>query len=392
MQRGSTMHGAGPSGRRNNLFFSQTGDRKMGKTRSEGRRRAFTLIELLVVMGIIAILAAMLMPALQRAREAARRTSCLNNLKQMGAGLAMWKNDHGQIPQSDNCSYWHHAADCVWCGSGYPSWAYLYPGYVSAAETYLCPSEDTAGEATPETDLAPKEKLTIGAWRDADGTHWYTDGSCLWHCRFTNQNTIFGTEAWRFYTPTACCDRGWCDGHKRETECRRAGITTADNTSYIYIGGLSLSQEDKRRSGTLRVAADSEQEGNEISIFGGDLYAQVFRTYYDNITGLVWQGLSQQYRAGNISPGDTIYLRPDDQGVYPVPDYHYVGGLEAADNHGQDGVNVLYYDWHAEFDARSWPSPIGTTTKQDDWMRVRWADIEQGVANVGWSYEAVVAQ
>lgn len=51
-------------------------------------RNAFTLIELLVVIAIIAVLIALLLPAVQQAREAARRSSCKNNLKQMGLALA----------------------------------------------------------------------------------------------------------------------------------------------------------------------------------------------------------------------------------------------------------------------------------------------------------------
>jgi len=108
------------------------------------RKRGFTLIELLVVIAIIGILSAILLPALSRARESARRASCANNLKQFGLVFKMYSGEAkgGAFPPHGTTACYDRPG-----GNGanqVPAMETIYPEYFSDMNIFFCPSDATA--------------------------------------------------------------------------------------------------------------------------------------------------------------------------------------------------------------------------------------------------------
>ena len=106
------------------------------------KHKAFTLIELLVVIAIIAILAAILFPVFARARENARRTSCLSNLRQLGMGIMQYVQDYdGYYPSVSRYTWGEYGQD----NSGVQSFWYtnIQP-YVKSTQTLYCSSSSNS--------------------------------------------------------------------------------------------------------------------------------------------------------------------------------------------------------------------------------------------------------
>lgn len=108
------------------------------------KRRGFTLLELAAVIALIGVLAAILLPALARARETARRTSCMNNLAQLSVALHVYAQEHdGQLPWSGG----NGNADCL---------VAFCKEYVLEDKLFICPSD---AHAEPEFYMVREARL-----------------------------------------------------------------------------------------------------------------------------------------------------------------------------------------------------------------------------------------
>jgi len=135
------------------------------------RKSAFTLIELLTVMAIIAVLAGMILSAVSRVKNSARKAQCLNNLKQLITGSLMYSDDNSSGSLTGD--------SIGWPGERWPEdddVNYLHHGYVPTFKTYLCPST---------RDVIDPKVIDPNIFVSATGTPWIED---LMVCAATTEN------------------------------------------------------------------------------------------------------------------------------------------------------------------------------------------------------------
>ena len=141
-----------------------------GTYRRGSSLRGFTLIELLVVIAIIAILAAMLFPVFARARENARRTSCLSNLKQIGLGFLQYTQDYDESYPLTTMTGMAMTPQSSWTTSTQP--------YLKSVQIFRCPSDASARWDTAVLPPASPPYTTsylLNAWFSSGKSNGYSN-------------------------------------------------------------------------------------------------------------------------------------------------------------------------------------------------------------------------
>ena len=166
--------------------------------------KKFTLIELLVVIVIIAILISMLLPSLSRARESARRTACLSNVKQTGVGFYAYHKDYEKFPRAIVQQSTSLGSEPVYHFGKYYGHGLLLNSYIGNGQELYCPSwkhpylkfgvisdgtQDTNG-ANVQGGLQPKGSTMPTGWAATSYVYRYdNDGTSYHQLRITDDSS-----------------------------------------------------------------------------------------------------------------------------------------------------------------------------------------------------------
>ena len=275
----------------------------MRLSRISQTRRGFTLVELLVVIAIIGILIALLLPAVQAAREAARRSQCLNNLKQIGIALHNYHDVHKSFPPGYQGDPQNNPAGCgtVNCpgtdtaGLGWGWAVFILPFQEQEAlydELWV-----TRGQVVCDHPTGAQATLATSGGRDQPALQ-RTILSAYICPSATDPDLNFGREADNYYGKSNY--KGVCgvDWHGRNTTTGYSGIFRN-----IYRYGCARMRDVL--DGTTNALAIGEAFCNRTT--AGDAINPAFAAYY----GANWIGIAPDTRAagcvGQLAPAPSSY-------------------------------------------------------------------------------------
>jgi prepilin-type N-terminal cleavage/methylation domain-containing protein/prepilin-type processing-associated H-X9-DG protein len=271
------------------------------------RIRAFTLVELLVVVGIIAVLIAMLLPALNSAREQSRRTVCLSNLRQLYTYLRMYGAQNRdampigfvQQKQFNYFIYFHQAGGAKY-DHGMMSLLYLEGLFKDGGQAFYCPSEQNPQFSYNTTELAGVADEQANPWVffPTDPPHPHLTGAShmpgVSHCRVGYDSRPFADwfrdAAYGPLVPTNQAKNGHLYAKPYLTTERKFGFPTFNKTKSraILVDNLAIRQYvvGRHKKGVNVAYADGAAKWVALSVFDKTTPYPVAGTRYKDVPGV----------------------------------------------------------------------------------------------------------